>query len=622
MIDRPRQTAPRAVRRQGKAAVSVASLLERAQRSLERPRVAGAVLAVLAVFFLWQCWAAASRWSMTSDEVVHIPAGYIYWTVGDFSFNAEHPPLAKLIAAIPLLITAPKLPILDGIPMSTGYRFCFVENQVRSVLLWPRLMISFLSLLTGLVVFAWGRRLVGVGAAVVAVALLFFEPNITAHSALVTTDAPLTLFFVATVASFWWCVEVLTWPRVAVFAAAFSAAMVTKFSAVLLVPILVALAIPAALLTAELPQRLWRPQAGAPPPLGTPRSRLLALLGVLLVAGAVCYGAIWATYGFSFGADDVGDTRKAANAETIIESVRKRGVKIATQPYVFFDRHRLLPHAYIAGLIDVARHNAVGHHAFLLGERSLKGWPQYFAVTFLVKTPLPLLLLLAVGLALLRTRVLARLELAFLFVPVGIYALVAVGSHLNIGHRHLLPIVPFIVLIAAAALPALERVGQRWRGRMRTVVALLLLWCGFEAVRYRPHFLSYFNQLAGGPEEGYKVLVDSNLDWGQDLYLLKEWVDVNHVKDLKVSYFGPALPDDDAGIPCVYVTPPRIQVHPIDNKAALRDGDLFAISATYLQGIMVVPTGAFDFLRQYRPVARVGYTIFIYRIADTYLLSP
>jgi hypothetical protein len=582
------------------------------------------VLTVLAALFFWQCWSAASRWSMTSDEVIHIPAGYIYWKTGDFSINAEHPPLAKLIATIPLLFTAPRLPVFDGSPFATGYRFCFVENKARSVLLAPRVMISLMSLLTGAVVFLWGRRLVGAAAATLAVALLFFEPTFIAHSSLVTTDAPVTLFFVATLAAFWWCVERLTWSRVVAFALAFSAAMVTKFSAILLIPILAGLAVAAALTKEEIEQRLWppSPRAGQRPALCVPRQRLIALFVVIAIAGAVCYAAIWAVYGFSFGANQIADTRKAASVDTMVEALRARGRPVGRQPYAFFDKLHLLPHAYIAGLVDVAAHNAAGHHSFLLGKRAIKGRPQYFVVTFLVKTPLPLLLLLAAAIAQLRRRVLGRLELAFLLVPTVIYFVMAVASNLNIGHRHLLPMIPLLAVLAASPLASVARLEPKRRARLRAAIAILLVWSGFEAIRYRPHFLAYFNQLAGGPEKGYEVLVDSNLDWGQDLYLLKEWADANRVKDLKVSYFGPALPDVDAGIACEYVTPPYIQVEPIKNRTTLRDGDLLAISATYLAGVGVVPEGAFDFLRQYRPIARVGYSIFVYRIDDAFLLSP
>jgi hypothetical protein len=618
-----RPTSPASGSRKSRPGSGVASVLESAQEAIERPRVAAAVLTALAALFLWQCWSAASHWSVTSDEVVHIPAGYVYWKTGDFSFDAEHPPLAKLIAAVPLLVSGPRLPKLDGYSWCSGYRFCFEDNVTRAVLLAPRLMISALTLLTGAVVYLWGRRLLGGAAAALAVALLLLEPNVIAHSSLVTTDAPLAAFFAATVATFWWCVQGLTWPRVAAFAAAFSAAMATKFSAILLIPILVVLAVAAALLTPEIPQRLWRRGRGPGPlPLGTVRARLAALLGIVALAEAVCYGAIWASYGFSFGAGEVADSRRAASAETIIASLRARGTAISRQPYVLCDEHRLLPHAYVAGLIDVARHNAEGHESFLLGERSVKGRPLYFVVTFLVKTPLPLLLLLAAGLALLGTGVLGRLEAAFLLVPVGIYVLVAVASNLNIGHRHLLPIVPFVALLAAVPVAAAARVQAGRRARLRAGIAVLALWCGFEAVRYRPHFLSYFNQLVGGPEQGYTALVDSNLDWGQDLYLLKQWVDENGAKDLKVSYFGPARPDADGGISCRYVTPPRLLCRPLENMTSLHDGDLLAISASYLQGLYVTPPGAFDFLRQYRPVARVGYSIFVYRIDEAHLLSP
>jgi hypothetical protein len=583
------------------------------------------VLAVLAAFFLWQCWSAVSRWSITSDEIVHIPAGYLYWKLGDHSINPEHPPLAKLLATAPLLLTRPKLPKLDGYRGNAQYRFCHIDNPTRSILLPTRLVVVALSLLGVLVTFLWSRRLLGAGAALVAATLYVLEPNMTAHSSVVTTDVPFTVTFIATVAALWWCVERLTWTRVVVFGLALGAAVTTKYSAVFLVPIVTILAAAAAFLRPEMPQYLWRNRgadSGAPPAPRSLRSRLAAMAVALAVAGAISYAAIWAVYGFSFRPGGRADSDNVLPASETIARLQEKGVAIARQPYVYFDEHRLLPHPYIVGLLDVARHNTEGHAAYLLGERSMKGWRQYFMVTFLVKTPLPLLLLFVLGSALLlRSRLLDPLALAFLVVPIVVHFGAAIMSSINIGHRHLLPIVPFVIILAAAAVPALGTLGDRWRRRFGQAVALLLVWSCFEAVRYRPHFLAYFNQLAGGPENGYTVLGDSNLDWGQDLYLLKQWVDENQVKDLRVSYFGPSWPDVDAGIPCVYVTSPSFHVR--DTRTVrLQQGDLFAISATLMQGIGVEPEGVFDFLKRYRPVARLGYSIFIFELDDRYLITP
>jgi 4-amino-4-deoxy-L-arabinose transferase-like glycosyltransferase len=600
----------------------VGSALKRAHEALERPRVAAAVLAAVAAFFVWQCWAGASRWSITRDEVIHIPAGYLYWTLGDFSINPEHPPLGKLLATVPLLLTRPRLPLLDGYRGNEEYRFCFLDNPTPSVLLPPRLVVVGLSVLGMVALFLFTRRLLGAAAAAMAATLYAFEPNLTAHSSLVTTDVPFMVAFFLTVATLWRCAERLTWARMAAFGLAFGAALTTKYSAVLLVPIVVLLAALTAALKPEIPHQLWRAGGAAGNPPGafrTLRARLQAMAMVLVTAAVISYAMIWAVYGFSFRPGGKADKDSVAPVAQVIESLHARGVTVGRQPYVFCDEHRLLPHPYVAGLLDVARHSSEGHTAFLMGELSNRGWRSYFLVTFLVKTPVPLLVLLAVSTVLaLQRRVLGVLDSAFLVVPIAVYFGAAIFSTINIGHRHLLPVLPFTIIIAAAIVPAISKGERRRHSRAWVAVVVLLVWSGVEAVRYRPHFISYFNQLAGGPENGYKVLCDSNLDWGQDLYLLRRWVDANNVRDLRVAYFGPSWPDEDAGIPCVYTEYPLLRVRRIELQP-LHGGDLLAISANYLQGIYVRRAREYDFLRDQQPVARIGYSIFVFRIDDRYI---
>lgn len=596
-----------------------------AWNALERPRVAVAVLAALALVYSWQCWTAASRWSMTMDEALHIPAGYVYWTTGDFSFNAEHPPLAKLIATAPLLASRPRLPALEGFAAASGYEFCFEANETRAILVAPRLMIAGLGLLLGVVVYLWGRALAGPRVGLLAAFLCLLEPNLTAHGSLVTTDLPLALFFLLAVAGLWGLARRFTAPRLAAFALAVAAAATTKFSAVLLAPVVVLLVVIVVLSPRDLP---WSPggwRTGGPalaPVLRGRAAKAWALGGAVLAAAAVAYAAIWAAYGFAYRGPDRADLVHVKSVPGILEEWRKVGPVAGEQPYRFVDEHRLLPHAYVAGLLHVAIHNARGHGAYLLGEVSAFGWPEYFPLAILYKTPLPLLLLLAAGAALAaRRRTLAGRDAVFLLVPPAFYLLASMAGNLNIGVRHVLPVYPFMAIVAASSLAALPRLERRAARRLAAALAALAAWHAIEGVRYRPHFLSYFNQLAGGPAGGYRVLSDSNVDWGQDLFLLAEWAARNDARGLKMAYFGPALPDADAGIACEYVTPPPLKPR-VPNKVSLRDGDLLAVSATYLAGMGgLTPYDAFKFLEHYRPLARIGYSIFVYRITDEYLVG-
>ena len=612
-------------RRAGPAPAAGGGTVARSFEALDRPRVALALLAFSALVFSWQCFTAASRWSMTSDEVFHVPAGYVYWRLGDFTFNAEHPPLAKLLATLPLLVSRPALPSLSGYAGLSGHEFCFEANETRAILVPPRLVIAGLGLLLGLAVYLWGSRLLCPRVGLLAAFLCFLEPNLTAHSSLVTTDVPLTLFFLLAVMALWELTRRITLPRFAAFALAAAAAATTKFSAVLLTPCIAALATLAVLRRGEIS---WSPgswrlgRRWAPPVLRSHTEKAVALGALLLAALLVCYAAIWAVYGFSFRGPDRADIVHARTVPGILEAWRKLGSTVSPEPYRFVDEHRLLPHAYVAGLLGVALHNARGHGAFLLGEGSNEGRPEYFPLAILFKTPLPLLVLLGLGAVLLvRTRALAAGEVAFLAVPPAIYLAASMAGNLNIGVRHVLPLYPFMAIVAASVLSSLPRLKPQTRRRLATAVVALAAWHAFEGVRYRPHFLSYFNQLAGGPADGYRVLSDSNVDWGQDLYLLKRWTEANDARGLKVAYFGPAVPDIDAGIACEYVMAPALKPN-VANRARLRDGDLFAVSATFLAGMGgVTPWDAFKFLERYRPVARIGYSIFVYRITDDYLID-
>jgi hypothetical protein len=245
---------------------------------------------------------------------------------------------------------------------------------------------------------------------------------------------------------------------------------------------------------------------------------------------------------------------------------------------------------------------------FLLGQLSDRPFPHYFLVTFLLKTPLPLVLLtlLAAG----RIPRLPRRTVVFLWIPVVVYLAFTLGRGLQIGHRHLLPILPFLLVAASEAAATLGR----WRRPAgAVVVALLVTWYGAGTLANHPHHLAYFNEVAGGPKEGWHSLVDSNIDWGQDLKRLKEWMDGHGVTEVKLSYFGSASPSfygvHGERLPGYAAPrPPRVtrEIHP---------GDIVAVSVTHLQGVYLEPRDRLlmERLRRLEPVGRAGRSILIYR---------
>jgi hypothetical protein len=280
-------------------------------------------------------------------------------------------------------------------------------------------------------------------------------------------------------------------------------------------------------------------------------------------------------------------------------------------------RLHVLPATWLYGFVIFVNSTAM-KPAFLLGETSLTGWPWYFPIAFLVKTPLPLLVLLGLALVTLRRHRGETTSELFLLIPPAVYTLMVLARHFNIGHRHILPVYPFLFILAGRCAtlawgPPAQSMASRERTWLRILVAALFLWHAGGTLRVHPHHLAFFNELAGGPAGGYRVLADSNLDWGQDLKNLGRWMEKNHVPRVKLSYFGGGDPDyyriPHDLLPSVIAGAPRRA------WGNVRPGDWVAISATNLAGLYLEPEARplVVQLRRRRPVDAVGYSILIYR---------
>ena len=265
---------------------------------------------------------------------------------------------------------------------------------------------------------------------------------------------------------------------------------------------------------------------------------------------------------------------------------------------------------YLEGIAYQRAHAVAGHDVFLLGEYSKAGWWYYFLVSLLIKTPIGALALIAVGLAVFVAGLRKRegLDEAFLLVP----AVVVVGffsfQHQSIGLRYVLPALPFLFVLASRAVRVAAARG-RWAVGL---VALLLAWHAGASWSIHPHYLAYFNELVGGSRNGYRCLVDSNLDWGQDLKGLKRYMDAHGITKVHLSYFGSDSPArygiDYAWMPSVVLPKPA------SDPVPLKRGDWVAISATNLAGVYFDDKQLFAEFREREPVATIGYSIFLYRL--------
>jgi hypothetical protein len=529
---------------------------------------------------------AARRESNIGDEPLELAAGYSYLKTGDFRMNPEHPPLAKIVEALPLLALHPSLP-LDSVSWTkadeAGFGNQFFERNshlIDKLLFSARLMPILLTACLGLAIALWTRSAFGPGAAILALVLYGFDPTVTAHGHYVKNDLPAALFcFLAAIA---WC-AFLTRPglrRLAVAGVALGLALATKFSALFLLPAMVVL----------YAVRWWQGQKGLSPRHG---------IGSLLAAGGLAAGVVYLLYaafawshGVRLGGIDARVCRELADRDQARSMARlvSRGM-----PRV---------HPFLEGLLVYVDHNTVGHQSYLLGMRSTEGWWYYFPVAFAVKTPAATLVLLALaGLLLLgrigRVRIRSTCFPWFAaFVPAAVFGAFSMGSHLDIGIRHLLPAWPFLFILAAAAV-------TRARFRFRTA-ALALLTAGLaaESISICPHYTAFFNIFAGGPANGPTILADSNIDWGQDAKNLAAWLQAHAVTQVCLDYWGTA----DIG---------RLGVHGPSLPAADETGHhatlncVGAISTNILYDAFSDPR-QHAWLRALHPVARVGYSIYIY----------
>jgi hypothetical protein len=519
---------------------------------------------------------ATAEKSMTSDEIAHLTAGQAYNTFGDFRLQPENGNLPQRWAALPMTLMGAPLPPTSLASWQTAdvwnYGHAFFYEQSVPAEMWlfaGRAMITLFSAATGLLVFFQSRAAFGWRGGFLSLAAFALSPSFLAHGALATSDVVMTFFFFASVLAWWRHLEHPGAVNAALSAVVFGLATVAKFSAILLLPMFAMIAFVSLL--------------------GQPREarwKALARLGQTAALHAVvAWAVIWIFFGLRFSpfapalADGAGYNHGWA---WISSGLGWPG------PIVFaLQNWHVLPDAFLYGFTFVLQF-AKQRGAFLNGEHGIHGWVTFFPYAFLVKTTLPFLLLIATAaLATARrwrglnagavwVRVRPFTPLVVLFV---VYWATSLASHLNIGHRHILPVYPVLFVAIGALGPWIEI----RRPLVAAAVAALAAWHMVESVRIRPNYLAYFNAIAGGPENGWRHLVDSSLDWGQDLPGLHAWLEKNdRGEPVYLSYFGTGDPMHE-GIRATLL-PTLPDVGPPRPWRALGPG-IYAVSATMLQQV-------------------------------------
>jgi 4-amino-4-deoxy-L-arabinose transferase-like glycosyltransferase len=530
---------------------------------------------------------------------VHILSGYLDVALQNGIVNVEHPPLMKMLAGL-ALTALPLPPAPERVPMGTaftdyGHAFLF-EGPVSPDTIAAAARAPFLLLLALLLgtVFFWARARYGSGAALLAVALLAFDPNVIAHAGIVHTDLGAALTVLAAVLAWENLRRAPSLQSLLGAALALGIALVTKFSAVYLVPIFLLQGFLAA-------RRESRPGAA-----------VARMLGRLALVGAGALVVVLGVYSLVTARIDLADQR-----EVIHEMVALRGAPGLSR--VIESIAGVCPPLghYLGGLASVARQNAVGGGVnYFFGKVSVTGFPLYFFVAFLFKSALAVLAVCVLVLFALARDPETREEAPLLLLPVGVLFLASIGSSYNIGIRHMLPVYPFLALAAAGAFArACRRAREKPNGRSRALVWLLAalpVVSAVELARIHPHELSYFNLLAGGPEGGRRYLSDSNVDWGLDLKRLAARMRVDGGAPPTVAYFGGDDVPYRLGVPDFLVAPDAPRGRIAISAFYLAEGPAFLRyhgepdAAAGLEKLFA------EIAARGHPAGRVGYSIYLY----------
>ncbi|MBP9822140.1 MAG: glycosyltransferase family 39 protein [Candidatus Pacebacteria bacterium] len=572
---------------------------------------AGIIIIIASLVALASVWHDAP----IVDEDPHIGAGYSYVFGQTYKFNPEHPPLAKDLAGLALLPLGIDSKILSGTyganwPTDVHGQWNFGRALIYHSGVDPikivhaaKIPLILLFILSAVLVFAWAKKTYNSRAALLAVFLFSFSPTIIAHARFVTTDIAAlfgvlfsTYFFVKylkeqSTKNFW------------LASLSFGVALLAKFSTIILVPYFFCIAL----------LWVWAHHTN----FFKPAFKLVLKTALIMLVGfVVVVGPIYQLHVLNYPPKS-----QQSDATEILTNNN-----IFLKPLIIWsaDKPVLRPYSqYVLGLAMVFQRAEGGNRTYFMGQLSSSSFKSYFPIVFSLKEPIPLLILILLaiwfGFKTWRSRHLSLREKTKEHLPefimllwILIYMAASINANLNIGIRHLMPIYGFIfILVAGQIESAMNRESiKKW---FTIFVSIMCLWYVGEFTSVYPYYLTYFNEFAGGPSGGHKYVVDSNLDWGQDLWRLGDFVKENNIQKIYTDYFGWADANFYLGNAYVWMNGGKYTSKESFIKENPQGGWL-AISATFYQESSVTPDKPYDWLTQYSPVKVIGNSIFVWHI--------
>ncbi len=555
----------------------------------------------------------------TFDENIYTTIALQHYKTGQIIYNAEHPPLSKYLIGFPLnflnlnvpeeIYTSASRPLEFAESMKVAQKFMFeMGNNADEILFWARIPIMLVFLVGGIYVFRWSKELFGDKVALVTTFLYSFNPTLIANAGLATTDMTAMVFMFISGYYFWKYVKAPSKSSFVKVGVTFGLALLSKHTALYLIPIF-ALVL------------FWQKLSLKDTEVKEKVKQFIVPLFLIIILGTFVLNA-----GYLF-----------QGTLSPISSYKYYGPQLMQKISVISNDNNMaalsfltsipmpLPESYVKGMIFDILFSQKDYRSYLNGQIFYGRNILYFPTAVLLKTPMPVLLLTFLGLVLLIKKhdisdpklpirenpkgFHCKIDEYYLLIPaIFILFLFSFVTKFNVGVRHIIPIFPFLLVFCGKGIEFLMRSNKKL-----IILSLLLIWYAFSAISVYPYYIAYFNELAGGPDNGYKFLIDSNLDWGQDLKGLKSYMVENNINKIKLSYFGTADPK------YYNISFERMidttQFNLTENLTCEPTKGVVAISATNLFGMGRMEPNCFDWIKKYEPVEKIGYSIFVYNIS-------
>ena len=563
------------------------------------------VVAALLVIHAVLAIDTARRLSITHDEYWHVPVGMLMLS-GEFEHDRINPPLLRQYLAIPAVLSGYQMQVPQSGEDATAYGDQFVElnpDSFENAYFMARCMNIVLSLATGWLIAYWAHQLAGTAACMAAAFLWCLSPLTLGLASLATTDVGCAFAFTACGFSFWKFCRQPSRRMLWITGVVLGLAQLTKFTALFLYLAVVPVWFFLAFYNRSVPNQSAGSEQIETKQLSSKKLALgfLAIVGISLVV---------LNLGYLFQRSGSSLRSISPTGENIAPSfVSNRFQQLAKTP-ILSSVPLPLPRDYVLGLDQLSHVSEGKHPVYLNGRWRFNGFWNYYAYALIYKLPIGAVLMMGLALfAVFKFRAISMREFFFLSTPAIVLFAVASTMSLQLGLRYLLPIMPFAVLVASLS-------GTMWQASGRGPQLVLAL--GFisvaAAVRQHPNHLAFFNEMVGGPANGRHLLVDSNIDWGQNVRDLQRFVEENNVQDLKLAYFGSISPRSYG---LKYTTPssfyPTVGWNAISvNFVMGRPHSLRLADGT----VRAVNIDEFGYFRFFEPTAKLGESIDLYHLSE------